>query len=364
MIAAERAHLRDQFVGEKLRLDAGVLDELHRAGLAELLARALARLRQAVGRENERIAVFHDDRLGAEGLFHDAEHRPGDRELLHAAVRAAHERGVVPGARIAQLERLRVEHADEHRDEEVWILDRLRKCGIELGEDRSGVAAAKRDAANRELDECGQDGRIDAFAADVGDQNERERVREAVDVEDVAADREMTSRREIRAADLTVRQRNRFAAKRSLQNFGGILFFLKLAIESRVEAVEQDREQAEGEQPKRAGVRTALELRLRAARQVRVGLRERRANRLDHLRFGVRERFVVFVHLQQLLVRMTQQRRRDRRPPLHLQARILVQHALNGFKILRGQAFRESTLLFRRSRRPLAGIGRRRTDRA
>ena len=67
----------------------GLRDQVHRAGFAQLLAGAVARFGQAVGRKHEHVAVFKIDRLGLERLFHHAEHRPGDRELLHVVASGA-----------------------------------------------------------------------------------------------------------------------------------------------------------------------------------------------------------------------------------------------------------------------------------
>ncbi len=122
-----------------------------------------------------------------------------------------------PALPYSRLNGRRVEHADEHRDEQIRITDGLGKRQVELRQDSRRTALAQGDCPHHELDERGQNRGVDAFSADIRDEDERAAIGEAVDVEDVAADRQVIRRREVRAAHFAVRQRNGFAAVGALQ---------------------------------------------------------------------------------------------------------------------------------------------------
>jgi len=166
---------------------------------------------------------------------------------------------------------------------------------------------------------------MNALTADVGDEDQRLRAREAVDVEDVAADGQVIRRRDVRAADLAVRQRHRLAPERLLQYLGDRALLFELSVEARAVCGEQNCEHAEAEHPEGAQIRGTVELRLQALEQRRSLAGQRHANRGDRPRLVVGEEFVALVELDEAVARIAQDRRGDLGAPLRLQLPVAVE---------------------------------------
>ncbi len=102
----------------------------------------------------------------------ETDDRSGHVQPAHV-VPAPHERPRVARAGVRQAQRAGVEDRDESHDEQPRILDRIEEHPVEGGEDLAGVVVVReRQRPDGILDEGGVHRGLDAFAADVGDDEE------------------------------------------------------------------------------------------------------------------------------------------------------------------------------------------------
>jgi hypothetical protein len=127
------------------------------------------------------------------------------------------------------------------------------------------------------------------------------------------------------------------ASEGALQNLRRRALFLQFAVQTRSEAVEQNREQAKKEQPKCANVRAAIELLLGAAREDVDLVGQHAADRVDDRGLLIAEELVALVNVDEAFVRMAQHGCRDDDAPAPLKLGVLVEQALRFGEVLRLQ---------------------------
>ena len=142
----------------------------------------------------------------------------------------------------------------------------------------------------------------------------------------------MSARRTIRRSHVAIRQRLGFASECLLQFFGGHAFGRKFTVETRPKGVEQNRQQPEQQEPERAHVRAALQLRLRAARERLFGRLQVGAHDRDDARFVVGEDLVALIEFWEPFGGPAEQRRRNLVAPLILDAHVLGEELFHAFE--------------------------------